>query len=98
MVLFAVLGDANILWSFTISHFAELWLKNVIHISLLIGGLFVSYYRTRNGVVPPLATRLTRAAWPVEGATAPEYPDTSRGSDRPPQYQERGIFLCQRTI
>lgn len=62
----------------------------MIFISVLIGGLFLSYNRTRNGVVPPLATRLTRAAWPVEGATAP------RGSDRPPLYQERGIFLCLR--
>nr|GME17193.1 recQ-mediated genome instability protein 1 [Ipomoea batatas] len=48
--------------------------------------------RTRNGVVPPLATRLTRAAWPVEGATAPECPDAPRGSDRPPLYQERGTL------
>ncbi|XP_019190630.1 PREDICTED: recQ-mediated genome instability protein 1 isoform X2 [Ipomoea nil] len=48
--------------------------------------------RTRNGVVPPLATRLTRAAWPVEGASAPECPDAPKGSDRPPLYQERGTL------
>ncbi|CAH9084022.1 unnamed protein product [Cuscuta europaea] len=34
--------------------------------------------RTRNGDAPPLASRLTLAAWPQESATAPECPDTSR--------------------
>ncbi|XP_018626529.1 recQ-mediated genome instability protein 1 isoform X2 [Nicotiana tomentosiformis] len=47
--------------------------------------------RTRTGVVPPLATRATNAAWPPEGVTAPEHTDTaSRESSIPFQVHQQG--------
>ncbi|MCD9639691.1 hypothetical protein HAX54_024397 [Datura stramonium] len=46
--------------------------------------------RTRSGVVPPLATRATNAAWPREGVTAPENTDTSSRQSMHFQVHERG--------
>lgn len=47
--------------------------------------------RTRTGVVPPLATRAAKAAWPPEGVTAPEHTDTaSRESSIPFQVHQQG--------
>ncbi|XP_055802101.1 recQ-mediated genome instability protein 1 isoform X2 [Solanum dulcamara] len=46
--------------------------------------------RTRSGVVPPLATRATNAAWPREGVTAPEQADTSSRQSMHFQVHERG--------
>lgn len=50
--------------------------------------------RTRTGVVPPLATRAAKAAWPPEGVTAPEHTDTaSRESSIPFQVHQQGTLL-----
>ncbi|CAN4096213.1 unnamed protein product [Withania somnifera] len=46
--------------------------------------------RTRSGVVPPLATRATNAAWPREGVTAPEHADTSSRQNMHFQVNELG--------
>ncbi|XP_027773154.1 recQ-mediated genome instability protein 1-like isoform X2 [Solanum pennellii] len=46
--------------------------------------------RTRSGVVPPLATRATAAAWPREGVTVPEHSDTSSRQNMHFQVHERG--------
>uniref|UniRef100_A0A0V0IM89 RecQ-mediated genome instability protein 1 n=2 Tax=Solanum chacoense TaxID=4108 RepID=A0A0V0IM89_SOLCH len=46
--------------------------------------------RTRSGVVPPLATRATGAAWPREGVTVPEHSDTSSRQSMHFQVHERG--------
>lgn len=46
--------------------------------------------RTRSGVVPPLATRATNAAWPREDVTAPEHADTSSRQSMHFQVHERG--------
>ncbi|KAK4344171.1 hypothetical protein RND71_037265 [Anisodus tanguticus] len=46
--------------------------------------------RTRSGVVPPLATRATNAAWPREGVAAPEQADTSSRESMQFQAHEQG--------
>ncbi|KAG5570013.1 hypothetical protein H5410_059779 [Solanum commersonii] len=46
--------------------------------------------RTRSGVVPPLATRATGAAWPREGFTVPEHSDTSSRQSMHFQVHEQG--------
>lgn len=48
--------------------------------------------RTRSGVVPPLATRATAAAWPREGVTVPEHSDTSSRQNMHFQVHERGTL------
>ncbi|PHU07776.1 RecQ-mediated genome instability protein 1 [Capsicum chinense] len=47
--------------------------------------------RTRSGVVPPLATRATNAAWPREGVTAPEHADTSSRQSMHFQVPQQGM-------